>query len=91
MAEKKRELDIDIVPNINTLTGKIKGLDGVTIDEFKVRIIIDGNPYKAIYDKENSTLSLKITEPLQEKFHVVSFQVEDDKGNTKRETRIFYI
>lgn len=91
MAEKKRELDIDIVPNINTLTGKIKGLDGVTIDESKVRIIIDGNPYKAIYDKENSTLSLKITEPLQEKFHVVSFQVEDDKGNTKRETRIFYI
>ena len=80
-----------VVNSTPLLAAKIESLSGVKIDETKSRIIVDGISYKPIYNEKTSNLSLKIKKPLKEKFHVVTFEVWDNKGDIQRETRIFYI
>ncbi len=53
-------------------------------------IIVDGFRYRPIFDEINSSISLQIKEPLEEKFHLATFEVKDKGGSLKRETRIFY-
>lgn len=98
IAEKNKELNLNIVPSIDMgeiieevtplLTAKVENSKGIDINS---RIIVDGIPYKAEYNKDTSTLSLKIVEPLRDKFHVVTFEIKDNIGNVKRETIILYI
>ncbi|WP_313346889.1 dipeptidase [Sedimentibacter sp.] len=64
---------------------------GSHIDESKFRVIVDGIVYSPEYDEETGELSLQIDEPLIEKFHVVTFEGENNSGKVTRETRIFYI
>lgn len=76
-----------IETNRPTIIAKIEG----KTDKINAKIIVDGISYKAMLDKDNLSIFLRIKKPLREKFHVVTFEIEDDKGNIKRETRIFYI
>ncbi len=85
---KMDEIILDSTP---LLTAKIESLNGIKIDETKSRIIVDGISYKPRYNEKTSNLFLKIRKPLKEKFHVVTFEVWDNKGNIQRQTRIFYI
>ncbi|NLJ99041.1 MAG: membrane dipeptidase [Tissierellia bacterium] len=73
------------------LTAEIIREKGSKIDAGGFRIIVDGISYDPEYDEETSTLSLQLTEPLKERFHVVTFEATNNAGKIKRETRIFYI
>ncbi|NLY46649.1 MAG: membrane dipeptidase [Tissierella sp.] len=53
------------------------------------RIIIDGIAYEANIDIERTYIFLKIEELLKEKFHVVSFEIEDH-GMIQRYTKIIH-
>ena len=98
IAEKSNELDLNIIPSIDMgeiidevtplLTAKVENIKGIEINS---RIIVDGIPYNAEYNKDTSILSLKIVEPLRDKFHVVTFEVIDNADNVKRETIILYV
>ncbi|MFA1820345.1 dipeptidase [Virgibacillus oceani] len=61
------------------------------IDENSLRIIIDGQVHEPEYDESSSTVSFQPDEALEEKFHVVTFEVTSEGGEVKRESRIFYI
>src|SRR5699024_9246737 len=63
----------------------------LSIDDVQFRILVDGISYEPEFDEETSVLSLQFTEALQEKFHVITFEVITDERNINRETRIFYI
>ncbi len=80
-----------VLNSVPLLTAKIENLNGEEIDEARSRVIVDGISYKARYNEKTSSLFIKIKKPLKEKFHVVTFEVWDNKGNVQRETRIFYI
>lgn len=77
------------IKDISLLIANIEGLNGSKIDEDRSRIIVDGIPYRPRYNKETSNLFLRMDKPLKEKFHVVTFEVWNDKGKNNRETRIF--
>lgn len=90
--------DIKITPTIKMGEGiSIRKLllsahiEGENIDKNKFRIILDGIVYEPIYDEKTSTLSYQVDRELFEKFHVVTFEVQDNNGGIKRETIIFYI
>lgn len=97
---KEFKKNLDIIPEFNMgeivldsnplIIAKIKGLNGAKIDETRSRIIVDGISYKAIYNKDISSIYLRIKKPLKEKFHVVTFEVWDSNGEFMRETRIFF-
>jgi membrane dipeptidase len=82
----------ETVPN-NTplLTAKINWDKGSVIEENSLQVLIDGIPYKPEFNKETSTVSLQVKEPLKEKFHVVTFEATNKAGKIEKETRIFYI
>lgn len=96
----KSEFNLDIRPSYKMgeqiselkplLTGRIENKGKYKIAEMNFRIIVDGISYKAKYNTEDSSLYFKIDEPLKEKFHVATFEVSNNQGKTKRETRIFY-
>lgn len=60
------------------------------LDTDSLRVIVDGISYEPNYDTKTSTISLQLKEPLQEKFHVVTFEASTTSGETERQTRIFY-
>lgn len=66
-------------------------IEGKELDAKGFRIIVNGIPYKPIFDKETNTLSYKISNPLTEKFYVVTFEARNTRGEIQRETRIFYV
>ncbi|WP_010648011.1 dipeptidase [Oceanobacillus massiliensis] len=74
-----------------SLSAAINAESGSKIDPDSLRIIVDGISYNAQYDSEKSISSIQLKEPLQEKFHVVTFEAATEKGEINRETRIFYI
>lgn len=80
-----------VLNSVPLLTAKIENLNGEEIDGARSRVIVDGISYKARYNEKTYSLFIKIKKPLKEKFHVVTFEVWDNKGNIQRETRIFYI
>lgn len=90
-------VDINISPelimgekiNINTPTLKAKVETDRNIE--KASIILDGKRYEALYSRTDSSISLQIKDPLKEKFHVATFEVEAIDESIKRETIIFYI
>lgn len=63
----------------------------VNYDKNTFKIIVDGISYEPEFDEETSMLSLQMKEPLEEKFHIVTFEVSNEQGVVNRETRIFYI
>lgn len=77
--------------NTPFLAAEIAAEDDSEIDNNNHRIIVDGIAYEPNFNAETSTLSLQLTEPLNERFHVVTFEVATDTGDIKRETKIFYI
>ncbi|OCA87766.1 membrane dipeptidase [Bacillus sp. FJAT-27225] len=77
--------------NSPLLTANLKRINGAPIDESSLRVIVDGIPYSPEYNKETSTISLQLKEPLREKFHVVTFEAANTAGKVEKETRIFYI
>ncbi|MEW8973733.1 MAG: dipeptidase [Tissierellaceae bacterium] len=79
---------IETTPN---LKAKIEGDNELVIDGATGKVIVDGISYDAKYDVKTSTLYHKLQRPLEEKFHVVTFEISDDKGRIQRQTRIFYI
>ncbi|ALX48858.1 dipeptidase [Lentibacillus amyloliquefaciens] len=80
---------------INTRTpllqADIETKKGAPVDEDSFKVIVDGIAYEPDYNKKTSTLSLQLSEELQERFHVVTFEAENRAGKLTRETRIFYI
>ncbi len=90
-------LDIKIIPDykmgekIDTNTPILKARLEGEIDNLNTSIIVDGTRYEARMNKVNSTISIEIKEPLKEKFHVVTFEVKDNNGIIKRDTKVFYI
>lgn len=62
-----------------------------TIETLDFRVIVDGVAYEPEYDNNSATLSFKLTEPLTEHFHVVTFEAADKDGTVQRATRIFYL
>jgi membrane dipeptidase len=77
--------------NTPLLTAKVERTNGAPLDESSLRVIVDGIAYKPNYDSTTGTLSIQLTEPLKEKFHVVTFEAANTAGKIEKETRIFYI
>jgi membrane dipeptidase len=73
------------------LGAKIETTAGAEVDRDAFRIIIDGRVYEPEYDENNAMLTVQPDNALDERFHVVTFEAADPRGNPKRETRIFYI
>lgn len=71
------------------LSAEISADDDLDAADFKV--VVDGSPHVAEYDRETSTISFQITEPLNERFHAATFEVRIPDSEPVRETRIFYI
>ena len=78
----------DKVDNNPLLTAKVEG-DEIDLDS--IRVIVDGIEYNPSFNKDTSTISLQVGNPLNEKFHVVTFEAANRDGKVERETRIFYI
>ncbi|KKK36703.1 membrane dipeptidase [Mesobacillus campisalis] len=77
--------------NTPLLTAKVERTNGAPLDESSLRVIVDGIAYKPNYDSATSTMSIQLTQPLKEKFHVVTFEAANTAGKIEKETRIFYI
>jgi len=73
------------------LTAEIESQKDVPVDVERFKVIVDGIEYEPDFDENLSVLSLQLTENLQEKFHVVTFEAANTTGTVTRETRIFYI
>lgn len=73
------------------LSAKVTAEKGAKADESSFRVIVDGIPYKPVFDRQTSTMSLQLHEALKERFHVVTFEAANKAGKVTRETRIFYI
>lgn len=61
------------------------------IDIENSKIILDGISYKGEYHKESSSFSLKLDKALEEKFHLLTFEIAHGKNKRERLTRIFII
>ncbi|OZU87999.1 membrane dipeptidase [Virgibacillus indicus] len=73
------------------LKAEVETKRGAPLDEVSLKIIVDGISYEPDYNKDTATISLQLTEDLQERFHVVTFEAENKAGKVSRETVIFYI
>ncbi|OEH54831.1 membrane dipeptidase [Oceanobacillus sp. E9] len=73
------------------LTAKVETKKGTPVAIDSLKVIIDGITYKPNFNNDSSTLSLQLTEDLQERFHVVTFEAANKAGKVTRETRIFYV
>jgi membrane dipeptidase len=98
---EKNKLNLCITPDFKMgeiiedstplLVAHLKNIDKLEIEDLDFKIIVDGISYKGIYDKKSFTMGLKLKQKLTEKFHVITFQVSDNRGKTKRSTIIIYI
>ena len=70
------------------LKATVKGRE---IDVKSFRVIVDGIVHAPEYNAGTGLLSLQLKEPLQEKFHIVSFTGSNTSGQVTRETKIFCI
>lgn len=94
--EKRASENIEIIPSfsmgekidVNPLILKAEIMGDM--DTKNASIILDGKRYKDLFDRDKSQISLSLENPLKEKFHIATFEVEDVCGEIKRETRIFY-
>lgn len=73
------------------LKAQVLRLNGSSINDTNFRVIVDGIVYEPEFNTETGELSLQINEPLIEKFHVVTFEGENNSDKVTRETRIFYV
>jgi membrane dipeptidase len=80
-----------VTGNPPVLTAVIEGDEGTSPDISGISVIVDGRVYTPKFDAQTATASLKLPEPLKEKFHVVTFRADSHSGEQARETRIFYI
>lgn len=80
-----------IQTNMPHLSAHIETEEALNIDDLQFRIIVDGIAYEPDIDLDSATMSLSITEPLKERFHVVTFEASNDDGKVQRETTIFYV
>ena len=72
-------------------SAEVKAKQGTDLDKESFTIIIDGIYHQPEFNEVASTLSLQLTENLQEKFHVITFEAANTSGEMTRETRIFYV
>lgn len=84
---KMGERILDFTPLIRA---RIENPENINMNELDYRIIVDGISHKAEYNKDESVMCLKINEALNEKFHLVTFEISHGEKEVKRETRIFY-
>lgn len=82
------EITTDSTP---LLTAKVKVLHGPDLDEDSLRVIVNGIPYKAKWDKGRGSILLQINTPLVERFYVVTFEVKNKASQIQRSTKIFYV
>jgi membrane dipeptidase len=73
------------------LTASVSLAAGKELDRNSLAVIVDGISYSPVYDAAAGTISLALTTPLAEKFHVVTFLAAYQGGEMARETLIFYI
>lgn len=73
------------------LSAKIEPIPGICPGISSLRAILDGRVFSPEYDDHTGIVSLKLKEPLSEKFHVVTFEATCSDGTTTRATRIFFI
>ncbi|MFD2629954.1 dipeptidase [Oceanobacillus kapialis] len=73
------------------LSASIQLEDGTDLNPDNLKVIVDGISHQATFNADTSTMSFAMEEPLNEKFHVATFHVEDKEGNQQRETRIFWV
>lgn len=73
------------------LEAAVKLPTGTELNPDSIRVILDGIAYNGFYDSSNKIIHYKPTEPLKERFHVVTFEATDTLGNSFRNTSIFYI
>ncbi|GAB3056461.1 dipeptidase [Virgibacillus ainsalahensis] len=71
------------------LTAEVTVDQEAAIDESSLRVIVDGIPHEPEFD--GKTMSLQLTEALNERFHVVTFEAANEAGEPERQTRIFYV
>lgn len=98
---KKSNNDIVIEPSIYmgqafatdtpVISAHIKSARPLSLRATGLRVIVDGRAYSPDYNEKTQTVSLKLQNPLQEKFHVVTFEALSSHGQAVRETRIFYL
>lgn len=100
--EKGRaEGEIHIVPELEMgekvdtetpyLRANLESRNGEELKIEKLRMIVDGIAYEPDFDDDTLTMHLSLEDPLQEKFHIVTFEATDKNDNRTRETLIFYI
>ena len=77
--------------NSPVLSAHVKSVDGTSIDESSLKIIVDGRVYEPEYSEQTGVISIRLTETLRKKFHVVTFQAASQGGNVGSKTRIFHI
>jgi membrane dipeptidase len=73
------------------LTASVSLAAGKELDRNSLAVIVDGISYSPVHDAAAGTITLALTKPLAEKFHVVTFLAAYQGGETARETLIFYI
>ena len=72
------------------ISGRIEKYDNINMGQLTYKIILDGISHEVEYNDKESSISLKVNQPLKERFHVVTFEVTNNKVEPNRETRIFY-
>ncbi|OEH54995.1 membrane dipeptidase [Oceanobacillus sp. E9] len=79
--------------HINSSTPTFKATiemdDSAQVEE--VNIIVDGHRFKAEYDASSGEVSHTVTEKLTEYYHVITFEVVLNNGDTIRDTAIVYL
>lgn len=73
------------------LTASVSLTAGKELDKNSLAVIVDGIVYSPQYDAATGMVTLALTTPLTEKFHVVTFLAAYQGGETARETLIFHI
>lgn len=72
------------------LCARLNNNKDLAVSDYNFQVILDGKLYPHQFQESTGTMSILITEELQEGFHVISFVMTNLSGKTIRETMIFY-
>lgn len=78
-----------ISPDKRDFTARVEEPSSLKLDS--IRVILNGIEKTSTFDESQGIISMKINEPLKEKFNVLTFEVKDKDDLIKRETLIFYV
>lgn len=85
------EMGEKIIDTAPLVKARVESDMGLNFSELDFRVIVDGVPFAPKFDDATSTLYYKLQNPLEEKFHVVTFEAINKDGHIARQSRIFYI